>query len=120
MDEIGFEVRGIEPDGRLQVVTRGGGIIEYFIAHILLVHTANGDIPGVLELPDGWNVNGFILRPPVGGRGGGARYVDVGARSADEAQKLGIKAGDRIGDYITIAKKYRPLLGRRATARSFR
>jgi len=121
MDEIGFEVRGIEPDGRLQVVTRGGGIIEYFIAHTLLVHTANGDIPGVLELPEGWNVNGFVLRPPAGGGGGGggARFVDVGARSADEAQKLGIKVGDRIGDYITIPKKYRPLLARRATARSF-
>jgi putative aminopeptidase FrvX len=120
MDEIGFEVRGIEPDGRLQVVTRGGGIIEYFIAHTLLVHSANGDIPGVLDLPDGWNVNGFILRPPAGGGGGGAaRFVDVGARSADEAQKLGIKVGDRVGDYITIPKKYRPLLGRRATARSF-
>jgi len=121
MDEIGFEVRGIEPDGRLQVVTRGGGIIEYFIAHTLLVHTANGDVPGVLELPDGWNVNGFILRPPGGGAGGAgaARLVDVGARSAEEAQKLGIKAGDRIGDYITIPKKYRPLLGRRANSRSF-
>jgi putative aminopeptidase FrvX len=120
MDEIGFEVRGIEPDGRLQVVTRGGGITEYFIAHTLLAHTANGDIPGVLELPDGWNANGFVLRPPAGpGGGGAARFVDVGARSADEAQKLGIKVGDRIGDYITIPKKYRPLLGRRATARSF-
>jgi putative aminopeptidase FrvX len=154
MDEIGFEVRAIEPDGRLQVVTRGGGILEYFIAHTLLVHTANGDVPGVLELPDGWNANGFILRPPAGGgpaaaaiaggapaqgaatgggaptegapagggrggAGGGARYVDVGARSAEEAQKLGIKAGDRIGDYITIPKKYRPLLGHRANGRSF-
>jgi putative aminopeptidase FrvX len=144
MDEIGFEVRAIEPDGKLQVVTRGGGTLEYFIAHTLLVHTANGDVPGVLELPDLWNVNGFVLRPPAGGpagaaqaagggapaegtpagagRGGapgGARYVDVGARSAEEAQKLGIKAGDKIGDYITIPKKYRPLIGRRANGRSF-
>jgi putative aminopeptidase len=151
MDEIGFEVSAIEADGRLRVVTRGGGIIEYFIAHTLLVHTANGDVPGVLELPDGWNANGFILRPPAGGgtaaaagagaapptgggapsegapaggggrggAGGGGRFVDVGARSAEEAQKLGIKAGDKIGDYITIPKKYRPLLGRRANARSF-
>lgn len=121
MDEIGFEVRAIEPDGKLQVVTRGGGILEYFIAHTLLVHTANGDVPGVLELPDLWNVNGFVLRPPAGtgGATAGARYVDVGARSADEAQKLGIKAGDKIGDYITIPKKYRPLIGRRANGRSF-
>ena len=120
MDEIGFEVRAIEPDGKLQVVTRGGGILEYFIAHTLLVHTANGDVPGVLELPDLWNVNGFVLRPPaVPGVPAGARYVDVGARSAEEAQKLGIKAGDKIGDYITIPKKYRPLIGRRANGRSF-
>jgi len=151
MDEIGFEVRAIEPDGRLQVVTRGGGFLEYFAAHALLVHTANGDIPGVLELPDGWNVNGFIMRPPAGGggnagapaagaaatgaaaanegapQGGGrggapgaaARYVDIGARSAAEAEKLGIKVGDKVGDYITIPKKYRPLLGRRANGRSF-
>jgi putative aminopeptidase FrvX len=148
MDEIGFEVSAIEPDGRLRVVTRGGGIIEYFIAHTLLVHTPNGDVPGVMELPDGWNASGFILRPPAappaaagaaaapaagggapsegapagggrGGPGGGARFVDVGARSAEEVQKLGIKAGDKIGDYITIPKKYRPLLGRRANARSF-
>jgi putative aminopeptidase FrvX len=144
MDEIGFEVRGVEPDGRLQVVTRGGGFLEYFAAHTLLVHTPNGDIPGVMDLPDGWNVNGFILRPPAGagsgagaaqatgagaanegggGRGGatgaGARYVDVGARSAAEAEKLGIKVGDKVGDYVTIPKKYRPLLGRRANGRSF-
>jgi putative aminopeptidase FrvX len=152
MDEIGFEVRAIEPDGRLQVVTRGGGFLEYFAAHTLLVHTPNGDIPGVLELPDGWNVNGFILRPPAGGGGAGAaqaaatqatgaggvnegatqggggrggaagaaaRYVDIGARSAAEAEKLGIKVGDKVGDYITIPKKYRPLLGRRANGRSF-
>jgi len=118
-------VRAIEPDGKLQVVTRGGGILEYFIAHALLVHTPNGDVPGVLELPDLWNANGFVLRPPAGagtaatGAPGGARYVDVGARSAEEAQKLGIKAGDKIGDYITIPKKYRPLIGRRANGRSF-
>jgi putative aminopeptidase len=150
-DEIGFEVRAIEPDGRLQVVTRGGGFLEYFAAHTLLVHTAEGDIPGVLELPDGWYVNGFILRPPAGGggnagapaagaaatgtaaagegatqaggRGGApgaaARYVDIGARSAAEAEKLGIKVGDKVGDYITVPKKYRPLLGRRANGRSF-
>jgi putative aminopeptidase FrvX len=166
MDEIGYEVRGITPDGRLDVLSRGGGNIEYFIAHTLLIHTANGDRTGVMELPDGWTRAGFVLRPPPaipgatpaggaaggagvagatggvrGGAGGGAgaesdvagaggdqagggggapgggvrRYVDVGARNATEVAELGIK----VGDWVTIPKKYRPLLNQRANARSF-
>jgi putative aminopeptidase FrvX len=152
MDEIGFEVMAIQPDGRLRVMSRGGGYIEYFAAHTLLVHTANGDRAGVMELPDGWTKAGFLLRPPpaaprttpapgaAGGAGGGTgaeadaaggaadqagggggaaggvrRYVDVGARNAAEVAALGIK----VGDWVTIPKKYRPLLNRRANARSF-
>ncbi len=165
MDEIGFEVRAIQPDGKLQVISRGGGYIEYFAAHTLLVHTATGDRPGVMELPDGWTRAGFVLRPPpgaagaagaagatgaggaaggttggatggtgaevdaaggaadqTGGGGGGAggaggvrRYIDVGARNAEEVAQLGIK----VGDWVTIPKKYRPLLNRRANGRSF-
>jgi putative aminopeptidase FrvX len=41
--------------------------------------------------------------------------VDVGARTPEEVEKLGIKAGDT----ITIPKAYRPLLGTRANGRSF-
>ena len=41
--------------------------------------------------------------------------MDVGARNAEEVAKLGIK----VGDSITIPKKYRPLLGTRANGRSF-
>ncbi|MGB9337010.1 MAG: M20/M25/M40 family metallo-hydrolase, partial [Candidatus Acidiferrales bacterium] len=41
--------------------------------------------------------------------------VNAGARSADDAAKLGVK----IGDWVTIPKKYRPLLGTRANGRAF-
>jgi putative aminopeptidase FrvX len=41
--------------------------------------------------------------------------VDVGARTPEEVEKLGIK----IGDSITIPKAYRPLLGTRANGRAF-
>jgi putative aminopeptidase FrvX len=163
MDEIGFEVTGVDPDGRLQVASRGGGIMYFFSAHTMLVHTANGDIPGVIQLPAGWYLPGFTMAgggggaPPAaggaaggaagrgnagggaagdtqqegganaapagGGRGagggGGGLRMDVGARSAEEVQKLGIKVGANVGDFVTVPKKFIPLAGRKANARSF-
>jgi putative aminopeptidase FrvX len=146
MDEIGFEVRSIEPDGRLILVSRGGGSMEFFAGHVLLAHTVKGDFPGVIELGEGWELPGYSFRSTPGGAGrggaagaagagapaagqpaaaepaarggagGAARiYMDVGARSAAEAEQLGIKAGD----YVTIPKKYRPVLNSHANARSF-
>src|SRR6516162_3092331 len=42
-------------------------------------------------------------------------HVYVGAKSRAETEKLGIQ----VGDFVTIPKEYRPLLGTRANARSF-
>ncbi len=171
MDEIGFEVVGVSDDGRLQMVSRGGGIMYFFAAHTVLVHTAKGDLPGVIQLPAGWYLPGFTMAggaPPAapggaggvgaaaggrgvptgggaggeagaeqeaGGRGaaaGGMRWlVDIGARNKEEVEKLGVTVGTILtantaanpnaipGDYVTIPKKYIPLAGHKANARSF-
>jgi putative aminopeptidase len=115
MDEIGYQVRSIEPDGRLLVDVLGGGYTEYFMGHAVLVHKADGSRrAGILELPDGWDKPGFEW--PHGPRSmDDAVHVYLGTNSAEETQKLGIK----VGDWITIPKKYHPLLGTRANARSF-
>ena len=115
MDEIGYEVKKIEDDGRLLVSVLGGGYSEYFLGHVVLIHKADGtSIGGVLELPAGWDQPGFEW--PHGPRSlDESVHVYVGSRSAEETQKLGIK----VGDWITIPKQYRPLLGKRANARSF-
>jgi putative aminopeptidase FrvX len=111
MDEIGYEVKSILPDGRLAVRSRGGGLPYFFAGHATLVHTTQGIRPGVIELPAGWREPGFQWP-----RGREALYrVDVGTRSAAEASLLGVQAGD----FVTIPKRYRPLLGTRANARSF-
>jgi putative aminopeptidase len=115
MDEIGYEVKKVEDDGRLFVSVLGGGYAEYFLGHVVLIHKADGHTTGgVLELPTGWDQPGFewphgprSMDEPV--------HVYVGTRSAEETQKLGIK----VGDWITIPKEYRPLLGTRANGRSF-
>jgi putative aminopeptidase FrvX len=110
-DEIGYEVHSILPDGRLELEPKGGGVLAYFLGHAALVHSANGMHPGVLELPDGWDKPDFQW--PRGPRM--MFHMDVGAHNPGDVAQLGIKTGD----YVTIPKKYRKLLGQRASARAF-
>jgi putative aminopeptidase len=111
LDEIGFEVKSISKDGRLEVVWRGGGELSFFAGHPALVHSDGGDKDAIVELPNGWEEPKFEW--PRGPEN--AIRVDVGARTPEEVEKLGIK----IGDSITISKAYRPLLGTRANGRAF-
>ena len=111
MDEIGYEVKEILPNGRLAVETKGGGMLDYYLGHAALVHTAHRDIPGVMELPDGSDEPGFKWP-----RGRALMYrVDVGARSPEEAAQMGVA----VGDFVTIPKSYRRLANDRANCRSF-
>jgi putative aminopeptidase FrvX len=115
MDEIGYQVRSIEPDGRLLMDVLGGGYTEYFLGHVMLLHKADGStVGGVLELPAKWDQPGFEW--PHGPKAmDEPAHMYVGTHSAEETQKLGIK----VGDWATIPKRYRPLIGTRANARSF-
>jgi putative aminopeptidase FrvX len=116
MDEIGFTVKSISQDGRLEVEWRGGGDLSFFAGHPALVHTAKGDLDAIVELPNGWDTANFKW-PSDAGEPGSTNpvRVDVGARTPDEVAKLGIN----LGDTITIPKAYRPLFGTRANGRSF-
>ncbi|HXU22265.1 MAG TPA: M20/M25/M40 family metallo-hydrolase [Verrucomicrobiae bacterium] len=111
MDEIGFEVKSISNDGRLEAEPLGGMILSFYQGHPASVHTSDRDLQAIVELPNGWDEATFKWptdsENPI--------RIDVGARSPEEAAKLGVK----VGDSITIPKKYRPLLGTRANARSF-
>jgi len=111
MDEIGFEVKSISNDGRLEVTELGGMNLDFYQGHPMLVHTAKGDRDGIMELPNGWDETNF--KWPAESEA--TLRVDVGARTPEEVTKLGIKPGDS----ITIRKAYRPLLGTRANGRSF-
>ena len=111
MDEIGFEVKSISRDGRLEVEWRGGGELSFFAGHPALVHNAKGDYAAIVELPNGWDQPKFEWPhgPAI------AIRVDLGARNPEEVEKLGIQ----VGDSVTIPKAYRRLLGTRANGRSF-
>jgi putative aminopeptidase len=136
-DEIGYDVRKIDDDGRLELTSRGGGISYFFAGHAALVHTPNGDRPGVIELPANWEQPGFswpqaapgaaAAAAEVGEAGSGGRRgpaapaaalvwrVDVGARTASEVEALGISTTD----WVTVPKKYHSLASTRANGRAF-
>jgi len=115
LDELGYEVKKIEDDGRIALEVLGGGYTQYFLGHTALVHKSDGGTAGaVMELPGGWEKPGFewpqnlrAMDDPV--------HAYVGTNSREETEKLGIAAGD----WVTIEKTYRPLIGTRASARSF-
>ncbi|MGA9940032.1 MAG: M20/M25/M40 family metallo-hydrolase [Candidatus Acidiferrales bacterium] len=111
MDEIGFQVKSISNDGRLEVETLGGMELSFYEGHPMLVHTSTGDRDAIMELPPNWDETNFAW-PAESEQ---AIRVDVGARTPEEVAKLGIK----VGDSITIPKEYRELLGTRANGRSF-
>jgi putative aminopeptidase FrvX len=115
MDEIGYEVKSISNDGRLEVTSDGGGELSFFLGHPALVHSSRGgpDHDAIMELPNGWDEQKFEW--PRGRDAAAAIRVDVGARNPEEVGQLGIK----VGDTIRIPKAYRPLLGTRANGRSF-
>jgi putative aminopeptidase len=111
MDEIGYEVHSILPDGRLELETKGGGVLAYFLGHAGFVHSGNGIHPGVLELPEGWDMQDFQW--PRGPRT--MFHMNIGAHTPEQAAQMGVKQGD----FVTIPKQYRKLMGNRASARAF-
>jgi len=112
MDEIGYEVKAIGDDGRLEAQELGGGSPQYFVGHTARVHSQQFTRDAIIELPAGWDTAQFTW-PNY--RGDARARVDVGARNRAEAEGLGI----HVGDWITIEKEYHPLVGTRANARSF-
>jgi putative aminopeptidase len=117
MDEIGFAVKSIADDGRLEVVERGGGDMSFFQGHPAIVHTTIGtERDAVVDLPTGWDKRDFKWADETQrDEATNVIRVDVGARNPAEAAKLGIS----VGDTVTIPKQYRPLIGTRANGRSF-
>lgn len=107
MDEIGWQVENFLPDGQLALRWQGSGLDAFYGNHVALVHTAKG-----LAIPGALTFAAFYGKSGSGGRG--QPRLDLGMSEA-AARALGVEPGDA----VAIAKKYRPLLGTRASARSF-
>lgn len=109
MDEIGWVVDEVLPDGRLKLSRRGGLREEYFLGHALYIHTKEKQVPAVMELP-----GDYLTEPYKRTRQGYGYIAYTGARNAEEVAALGIEAGQS----VTVPKRYRELAGKRVSGRS--
>jgi putative aminopeptidase FrvX len=106
MDEIGYRVDTIRPDGTLALRARGGFWPSLFEGQAALVHTPRGAVPGVFLPRDSAMATTHQPR---------AVSASVGVASADAVEALGVAPGQ----YVTMPKSYVRLAGTRATGRSF-
>ncbi len=93
MDEVGFQVRSITPDGFLKVAALGNWYAGSMTDHMVTVHTAHGAITGLVGVrpPHLMSADDKSKSSSVSDL-----YIDIGASSAEEAQKWGVRLGDRI------------------------
>jgi putative aminopeptidase FrvX len=108
MDEVGFRVEEVLPDGRLRLQKRGGLISSVWEAQAALVHGDRGPVAAVFEpRADWWTAGKAPLPDPP--------TVYLGVASASEAEALGIHAGST----VTMPKRMFRIGAHRALARGF-
>lgn len=114
MDEVGFRVHEILPDGRLSLETRGGLLPTAWEAQAALVHGERGSqsnpIPAVFEPRENWDTSDKYFGEEV------PLTVYLGVSSAKEAEALGIKAGTST---VTMPKRMFRIGPHRVLARGF-
>lgn len=109
MDEVGYYITDITPDGYLRVAPAGGFWPGTFEGREILVHTESGDVPGVTATKSIHLTQGED--PPFTNA---SIYVDVGASSRAQVDALGI----HLLDSMTIRKNFIHLAADRYAGRS--
>lgn len=108
LDEVGFRVESVLPDGRLRLQNRGGLVPSVWEAQAALVHGDRGPVPAVFEpREDWWTADKAARTSPL--------TVYLGVSSAQEAAALGVRAGAT----VTMPKHMFRIGRHRVLARSF-
>jgi putative aminopeptidase FrvX len=108
LDEVGFRVEEVLPDGRLRLQKRGGLLASAWEAQAALVHGDLGPVPAVFApRADWWTADKAALAA--------APAVDLGVTTRAEAEALGVHAGST----VTMPKRMLRIGSHRVLARSF-
>lgn len=101
LDEVGLMVRGITPGGYLKVVPLGGWWPPALLAQRVKVRSKDGDYYGVVGAKPPHYLGDDEKNRPLKLAD---LYIDIGARSFDEAVALGIGIGDPVIPAVTTEK----------------
>jgi len=91
MDEIGFMVGYIEPDGFLRFTPVGGWDARIIPSHAMTIRTdKNTKIKGIIGTPPPHILDEELRKKPYKIE---ELFVDIGARSADDVAEMGVRTG---------------------------
>jgi len=110
-DEIGFQVRYISDEGMLYFGSIGGHDVIVTVGQRVMVHTANGPIPGILG-----RTAIHLLDPDERKKTPKLDdlWIDIGAKDKADAESI-----VAIGDCVTYSHELQRLRGDLCVARSF-
>jgi len=112
MDEIGLMVKYIDDKGFLRFVKIGGWFDQTLHSQRVIVHTKNGPVTGVMGSKPPHAMKEEEKKKPVKAED---MFIDVGAKSKEDAEKLGIE----VGLPISIDRQFAPLANGMLTGKAF-
>ncbi len=93
MDEVGFIVTYVTEKGLVKFLGLGGWFDQVLLAQRVVVKTSRGDVPGIIGSKPPHLMSEDDRKKVVQMKD---MFIDVGASSRDEAEALGVKAGDPV------------------------
>jgi endoglucanase len=103
MDEIGFIVSHITKDGFIRFSALGGWWDHVLMAQRVVVRTSQGDVTGMIGAKPPHLLSDDERKKLVEKKD---MYIDVGATSREEVEKIGVSIGDPIfavSPFVTLA-----------------
>jgi putative aminopeptidase FrvX len=114
-DELGWVVDGITPEGRVRVKPGGGILPQVVEARPVLIHTAGGDVPGIVSPRPGYDA---LTAPgdPRNERPSMPESFEIvlGVSTEAQARALGVAEGDTVTARKTIVDLAPGLMAARA------
>jgi len=107
MDEMGYFVSGINPEGYLRIdkAVFGPSLIDSFhLGHAMIVWTENGPIEGVLALPSLHILSAEVRREFQERPGLELAFLDIGVKTEAEAQEKGVVVLDAVTPWREITQ----------------
>jgi len=101
VDEVGFLVTGITNEGFVNFTPLGGWFEQVLLAQRVVIKTRSGLVPGVIA-----SKPPHLLAPEERQKVVqiSQMFIDVGATSKEEAEKLGIRVGDPVAPWSPFTK----------------
>jgi putative aminopeptidase FrvX len=103
MDEVGFMVKQITPDGFIKFIPLGGWFDQVLLGQRIIIQSKKGDVVGVIGAKPPHLLSPEERKKVVERKD---MYIDIGATSKDDVEKVGVRLGDPIiprADFVELA-----------------